>query len=302
MEQLGFDGMPTRLITCTPSKLGAYEDCPRKYRMVYVERPAPPKGPPWAHTSLGSAVHNALRAWWGLARPRRSPEAARALVHAAWIPEGFRDDRQQEEARERAAGWIEAYLRDVDPDAEPVGLERTVATKTGTLAFSGRIDRLDDRDGDLVVVDYKTGRSVLSTDDARGSAALALYAVATSRTLRRPCRRVELHHLPTGTVHAYEHTDESLARHVGRAEATAADIVRAEEAVKAGADPDQAFPARTGQHCSWCDFRRHCAPGRAAAPGKEPWAAITHAAESAPAAPVVSGSRHDAPAASGDNS
>jgi RecB family exonuclease len=274
MEQLGFAGMPTRLITCTPSKLGSFEDCPRRYRMVYLDRPTPPKGPPWAHTSLGSAVHNALRLWWALARQRRTPEAARGLLRTAWIADGFRDEAQQAEVRERATGWLESYLHGVDPDVEPVGVERTVATKTDTLAFSGRIDRLDDRDGDLVVVDYKTGRSQLTADDARGSAALALYALATARTLRRPCRRVELHHLPTGTVHSWEHSEESLARHVRRAEDTAADMVRAEEAVKAGADPDEVFPARPGTLCSWCDFRRHCPAGRAASPEKEPWAAV----------------------------
>ena len=49
---------------------------------------------------------------------------------------------------------------------------------------------------ELVVVDYKTGRHLLSTDDARSSLALALYALAAGRVLRRPCHRVELHHLP----------------------------------------------------------------------------------------------------------
>ncbi len=200
---------------------------------------------------------------------------ARRLLRGAWISDGFRDREQQAEAAERAIEWLEAYLADLDPDAEPIGVERTVATKTDALAFSGRIDRLDDRDGELVVVDYKTGRSELSTDDARGSAALALYALATSRTLRRPCRQVELHHLPTRTIHAWEHTEESLARHVRRAEATAADIVTAQAAVQAGADGDEIFPARTGVRCSWCDFRRHCPEGQAAAPEKEPWAAIT---------------------------
>lgn len=43
--------MPERLFVCTPSKLGAYADCPRRYRYSYVDRPAPPKGPPWAHNS-----------------------------------------------------------------------------------------------------------------------------------------------------------------------------------------------------------------------------------------------------------
>ncbi len=275
MEQLGFDGMPKRLFACTPSKLGTYEDCPRKYRMTYFDRPQPQKGPPWAHTSLGAAVHNVLRAWWALPRARRTPESVRALLRSAWIADGFRDRDQQAEAAERAIGWLESYLDGVDPDDEPIGIERTVATKTEALAFSGRIDRLDDRDGELVVVDYKTGRSELSSDDARGSSALALYALATARTLRRPCHAVELHHLPTGTVHRWEHTEESLARHVRRAEQTAADIAAAEEAVRDGADVDEVFPPRTGTLCAWCDFRRHCPEGQAASPDKEPWAAIT---------------------------
>ena len=109
-------------------------------------------------------------------------------------------------------------------------MERTVATRTDKIAVSGRIDRLDARhvaagpaggETELVVVDYKTGRHLLTADDARSSMALALYALAAGRALRRPCHRVELHHLPTGEVLAWSHTDESLARHLGRAEAIA---------------------------------------------------------------------------------
>ena len=45
------------MFVCTPSKLAAYEDCPRRYRFTYVDRPTPQKGPPWAHNSFGAAVH-----------------------------------------------------------------------------------------------------------------------------------------------------------------------------------------------------------------------------------------------------
>jgi RecB family exonuclease len=200
--------------------------------------------------------------------------AAVALLRSGWIGEGFRDPAQLAEARERAAGWVESYVEDLDPDDEPIGVERTVATTTATLAVSGRIDRLDDRDGELVVVDYKTGRRELSVDDARGSAALALYALASSRTLRRPCRAVELHHLPTRTVHRWEHSDDSLARQVRRAEETAADVVAATDSLAQGAPSDEVFPPSTSPGCGWCDFRRHCPEGRAAAPEREPWAAL----------------------------
>ena len=274
MEQLGFEGMPTRLFACTPSKLAAFSDCPRRYRMTYVDRPSPPKGAPWAHNALGATVHNVLRVWWTLPLARRTPQASRSLLRGAWIPDGYRDAEQQAQTRERAAGWIESYLDGVDPADEPVGLERVVAVKTSTLAVSGRVDRLDDRHGEPVVVDYKTGRARLSESDAAGSQALALYAVATARTLRRPCRRVELHHLSAGAIYAHEHTDESLERHVRRAEDTASDIVTAEHAFAGGADVDKAFPPSTSMRCSWCDYRRHCPEGQAASPGKESWAGL----------------------------
>ena len=58
---------------------------------------------------------------------------------------------------------------------------------TATLAISGRVDRVDDRGDELVVVDYKTGRRGLTDDDARGSQALALYVLAVRRTMRRAC-------------------------------------------------------------------------------------------------------------------
>jgi putative RecB family exonuclease len=273
-EQLGLEGMPKRLFAATPSRLGTYDDCPRRYHLTYIVRPAPPRGAPWAHNSMGAAVHNALREWWLLPRPRRAPAAAGAALATGWISEGFRDPAQSARWRDRARDWVESYVATLDPADEPIGLERGVAVTTATLALSGRVDRIDLRDGELVIVDYKTGRAGLSTDDARGSTALAVYALGAARTLRRPCRRVELHHLPTGQVHGWDHTPESLQRHVTRAEALAEDIVTARDTVEAGADPDDVFPPRTGRHCSWCDLRRHCPAGQAAAPDQPSWAGL----------------------------
>ena len=267
--QLGFGGMPTRLFTCTPSRLSTWLDCPRRYRFVYVDRPTPPKGPPWAHNSVGATVHTALAGWWGLPVERRTPQAAADLVRQRWIALGFRDDAQSDEWRERAAAMVDRYVEGLDPYDEPIGVERTVAMRTDRLAVSGRIDRLDRRGDELVVVDYKTGRHVLTTDDARGSLALAIYALAAARTLRRDCVTVELHHLPTGEVVQWTHTPEALQRHLGRAE----DIAQ-EAAAAAQQGDDDAFPARPGPMCGWCDFSAHCPEGRAAREPYAPWAGL----------------------------
>jgi putative RecB family exonuclease len=272
-EQLGFEGMPERLFVATPSKLGAYEDCPRRYRYQYVDRPTPPRGAPWGHNSVGASVHTALRNWFGLPRERRTAGALPTLLQATWVGEGFRDEEQERSAYRTALGWLEHYVAALDPGFEPVGVERVVAAKTAVLAFNGRVDRIDRRGDELVIVDYKTGRRDLDADDARGSSALALYAYAAGKLFHRSCRRVELHHLPSGTVATHEHTDATLARAVARAEATARDIRTAEASVTAGVDPDLAFPVAPGSLCAWCDFKKAC-PAGGDAPVKRPWSAI----------------------------
>jgi RecB family exonuclease len=279
MEQLGFEGMPRRLYACTPTRLSTWLDCPRRYRMSYLDRPPPSKGAPWAHNSLGASVHNALAGWWRLPRRERTVTAAGDLLDSGWIGEGFADDAQSAAYRRECRQMVERYVAGLDPGDEPVGVERTVATRTGLIAVSGRIDRLDDRrrgdgsPGDLVVVDYKTGRHLLTADDARGSLALALYALAAERVMRRPCRRVELHHLPSGSVLAWEHSAESLTRQLGRAEAIAAECAEADEGYRAsdGQPGPELFAPRPGSWCAWCDFRAHCPEGSAAAPQRRPW-------------------------------
>ncbi|GAA5024237.1 RecB family exonuclease [Actinopolymorpha pittospori] len=307
MEQLGFDAMPRRLFRATPTRLTSWLDCPRRYRFTYLDRPTPPKGPPWAHNSVGASVHTALAAWWRLPVEGRTPEAAGQIARRSWIDEGFRDDAQSERWWEYAAGLVENYVTRLDPDDDPIGVERTVALTTGTLALSGRVDRIDlrpegfrndlddddddddgddpdddnvddaDRDSDeveLVVVDYKTGRRVLTTADARGSLALAVYAAAAARTLRRPCRRVELHHLPTGSVVAWDHTPESFRRHLDRADQVGEEAAEAGAAYAQGlsaAEQDRIFPPRPGPQCQWCDFAARCPEGRTAFPTLRPW-------------------------------
>ncbi|WP_040479125.1 RecB family exonuclease [Longispora albida] len=259
-DQLALFSPPPRLFSCTPSRITTFEDCPRKYRYTYLDRPGPPKGPPWAHNSLGASVHNALKRWYDLPERERRPEVLPRLLSGAWVTDGYRDSAQVRAVYERALAWLTEYVTSL-PE-EPVGVERTVAAKTASLALSGRVDRIDERDGELVIVDYKTGRTGLGPDDARGSRALALYAYAAERLFRKPCRTVELHHLPSGQVAAHRHTPESIERHVRRSEETVADI-----------QAETAFEPRPGALCSWCDFRAACPAGQSAAQ-REPWSAI----------------------------
>lgn len=243
--------------------------------MTYLDKPAPSRAGARAHSTLGAVVHNALRAFFDQRVEQRTPERAAVLLRRYWKSDGFAGPEHAAKYRERAQEWVSDYVRQLDVEETPVALERWVSAPAGSIIAEGRVDRIDQRAGELVVVDYKTGRQALSVDDARDSLPLALYAWGARKTLRHPCRRVELHHLPTATMLGWEHTEESLGRHLERAEALAAELQQAAEAYVAGEADDRAlFPPRVGRHCSWCEVRAHCPEGQQAAPEVSPWALL----------------------------
>jgi RecB family exonuclease len=280
VEQLGFEFavQPRRLTKVSPARLATFADCPRRYRLSYLDRPTPTRTGPWAHSTLGAVVHNALRALFELPPERRTPIRAAQLLSEHWQDAGFADAEQAATYRDRAKTWLMEYVEHNDVSSTPVGLERWVSAPVNpepgrppSMIIEGRADRIDERGAELVIVDYKTGRRQPDEYEARSSQALAMYAVAAARTLRRPCHRVELHHLPTGTVAAAEHTDESLRRHLARAEETAEDVRVATDTLAAGGDGQVLFPVNAGPRCSWCDFRPSCPEGQAAAPAAKSW-------------------------------
>ena len=143
-------------------RLSTWLDCPRRYRMSYLDRPQPRKGLPLGRNRLGASVHNALAGWWRLPRRERTGAAAGDLLDRGWLTDGYANDAQSVQYRAQASQMVRDYVAGLDPADEPAGVERTAATRTDLIAVSGRIDRLDlrrtgspDGAGELVVVDYK---------------------------------------------------------------------------------------------------------------------------------------------------
>lgn len=234
----------------------------------------------WAHQALGLSIHAVLRDWFDLEPEHRSRDAVERLMQRSWIPVGYRSHEQSEQWQRSAASMTWSYLEGEGGQVEPHSRERSLGARTEAITISGRIDRLD-VDGDdpeqrrLTVVDYKTGRTVPTADDARSSMALAAYAVCVQQSLRRPAQRVQLHHVPTGTIIEWQHTDASLQRHLQRLDRIGQEFAAAQEAVVTGdGSADEVFMASPGPLCGWCDHQASCAVGSKAAPPKESWAGL----------------------------
>src|SRR5258708_38767714 len=102
--QLSLEGMPRKLFKVTPSRLSTWLDCPRRYRMNYLDRPPPPRGGAWAHSTLGAVVHNAMKALFALPADQRTPEAGARLGRGHWVGAGIGDPAADRAHRGRRGG------------------------------------------------------------------------------------------------------------------------------------------------------------------------------------------------------
>jgi putative RecB family exonuclease len=250
-------------VQVSPTSLDAFEECPRKYWFAHLSRPRPPKPPLDAYRYVGVAAHKVLGDWWDYIPDLRTSHTVATDLARMWSPGTFRDEAQSTRWLTIVTGWVRRYVASLDKHAVPVGIERTVSYADDGIRLSGRVDRVDERDGLLRIVDYKTGHNPLEPGDARTSRALALYAIAAARIFRKDCWRVELHHLPTGQHSTALHSPISLDRHLNRAKATAADITAATDSLADGATTDEVFPVRPGPLCGFCEFRTACPSGQA---------------------------------------
>ena len=242
----------------SPSKLSAFKDCPLAFRFSAIDRipeaPAP-------HMVKGTLVHGALeRLFWDHPRGQRTPDAARAALEAAWEALQEEPDLADLELTEAerdlfvadAAALVDGYFRLEDPDAvDAVGVELTLEADVAGLRLRGIIDRLDvTAEGELEVVDYKTGRVPSINQEQQRLGGVQFYALLCEQVLGRRPSRVRLMYLREPLVIEAEPSDQAVR---GTRQRTAAVWTAIERACER-----EDFRPRPSALCNWCSFKSLC--------------------------------------------
>jgi len=242
----------------SPSKLSAFKDCPLAFRFSAIDRlpeaPAP-------HMVKGTLVHSALeRLFWDHPRGERSAAAAHGALDRAW--QALQDDPDlaflelTESERDKfvadAAALVDGYLRLEDPDAvNAVGVELTLEADVAGLRLRGIIDRLDvTADGELEVVDYKTGRVPSVNQEQQRLGGVQFYALLCEQVLGRRPTRVRLMYLSEPLVIEAQPTEQAVRGTRQRTSAVWSAIERACE--------HEDFRPRPSALCNWCSFKSLC--------------------------------------------
>ena len=95
---------------------------------------------------------------------------------------------RQQTFDEECRALIETYLTwRIPAQIHPIGLELRLSADVGSLSLRGIIDRLELRDGELVVTDYKTGRAPSINWEQRSLAGVHFYSFLCEQVFgRRP--------------------------------------------------------------------------------------------------------------------
>src|SRR5680860_478472 len=138
---------------------------------------------------FGTLIHGVLERVENAAAERGdrhgTVEEALRQLDVALIPGMFGGGAYDVAWHQRARTELENIYSLWPSSGEPIGSEIRLTVDRGDVHWSGRADRIEQRDGSVAAVDYKTGRTV-TKDEAATSIQLGFYLIAAGETRTSP--------------------------------------------------------------------------------------------------------------------
>jgi putative RecB family exonuclease len=232
--------------------------CPLLFRFRSIDR-LPEEPSPTA--VRGTLVHRALETLFDLPAGARTVEAASDLVLRAFAELERDEPASADIMREGPDGepqldfttLLDAYFtmedpRRLEPHARELGVSAQLVESFEVRGFIDRVDRT--ADGQIRIVDYKTGRSPGAGFESKAMFQMRFYALAWWRMTGVVPRLLQLMYLGNGVVLRYEPDEDDLL-------STERKILALRDAIARAADAE-AFDPSPSRLCDWCSHRALC--------------------------------------------
>ncbi len=241
----------------SPSRASQFKTCPQQFKYANVDKLKEPTNEVQAK---GTTVHQALEDLFDLPQDERSIEKLHDLFRDAWTKVRGTDEHHNlfssvEEERDWGIDGLKLlnnYMTIEDPTTfNPLERERWVRGSIEDLNLRGILDRMDrNRNGELIIVDYKSGKAPMAKYKEPRFFALKLYALLIKEELGEMPAELKLIYLKNSTIHTLKINEEDL--NTARRE-----ILEIWTNIKK-AYKENKFPAVKNNLCDWCYYKPIC--------------------------------------------
>jgi DNA helicase-2/ATP-dependent DNA helicase PcrA len=260
------------------SQLAAFQKCPLQYKFGFILK-VPTRGK--AVFSFGKTMHNTLDAFlkWEnepasakgssmekdknlfgeeVARKPRKKKGEGAFdklmefYESNWIDEWYENQKQKEEYYKNGKRILKEFYEQFEKNPPKIlringapALELPFNLKIGEHTLYGVIDRIDETEDGVMIIDYKTGQSKDKLDtDAKEQ--LLIYQIAAQEVLHLKPKQLAYHYLDDGKKAAFLGSDLDLENQKEK-------IIKEAEKIK-----NSEFEPTPGWQCQYCDFKDIC--------------------------------------------
>ena len=242
----------------SPSRASQFKTCPKQFKFSNVDKI---KEPTNLVQAKGTTVHQALEDLYDLPSSERTPEVLYDLFRKAWSNVRGNDEHvnlfnsveDEREWGQEGLNLLHNYLKLEDPTKlEPLEQERWVRGSIGDLNLRGILDRMDeDKDGNLTIVDYKSGKAPMAKYKEPRFFALKLYALLIRDEIGVTPKELKLIYLKNSTIHTMKIDDEIL-------DEAKKEILSIWDEIKIAFNENN-FPAQKNALCKdWCYYKPIC--------------------------------------------
>ena len=254
------------------SQLAAFEKCPLQYKFNFVLK-VPIKGKPVF--SFGRTMHNALffclkeaqgkrgaqDNLFGFDKTEPAPGEKSSgikesdflkIYEREWIDEWYENKKQKEEYYNLGKKIIKNFYSDfsknppnvLNINGEP-SLEMPFNLKIGKYGVRGKIDRIDEAENGVTIIDYKTGGSKEKLD-AETKEQLLIYQIAGEEVFGLKPKELVYHYLEDGKKASFLGEEKEKNKLKEK-------IIHKIEEIRTSD-----FKPTPGWQCEFCDFKDIC--------------------------------------------
>ena len=199
----------------SPSRASQFKTCPKQFKFSNVDKLKEPTNEVQAK---GTTVHQALEDLFDLPKEERNTEKLHNLFRDAWTKVRGTDEHHNlfssvDEEREWGVDGLKLlnnYMSIEDPTSfDPLERERWVRGSIDDLNLRGILDRMDrNQKGELIIVDYKSGKAPMAKYKEPRFFALKLYAMLIKDELGEMPAELKLIYLKNSTIHTLKITEQ----------------------------------------------------------------------------------------------